>query len=202
MIVVGLTGNYGSGKSTVAGMFKQLGATTIDADEIVRQLLDEPEVIKEISDAFGEEMVSEGRVDKKRLADWVFRDAHARITLEDILHPLVFHRVKDRLAALSKENDHVAIIEATVIFERGYQGRFDRIITVYAVEETSHKRLKAKGVSDVDVSKRLATQLPADIKMRGSDFVIDNDQGLEKTREQVSAIYQTLLSSERKDGNN
>lgn len=202
MITVGLTGNYGSGKSTVAKMFAELGARTLDADEIVGNLLDEPDVIQEIVEAFGEEALSSGVVDRKFLAEWVFRDAHARVTLEDILHPLVFRRIDDELSRLSSESVCIVIVEAAVIFERGHQGRFDRLITVFASSEQLLDRLKAKGVSQEDARKRLATQLPADIKMRGSDFVIDNDKDVESTREQVCEIYQKLLSSERKDGNN
>ena len=89
-----------------------------------------------------------------------------------------------------------------MIFERGHQGRFDRIITVYTSVETALERLKAKGVSEKDSTRRLATQLPVEIKMRGSDFIIDNDKDIENTREQVRSIYQTLLASERIDGNN
>jgi dephospho-CoA kinase len=202
MIVVGLTGNYGSGKSTVAGMFGDLGAKTLDADDIVRQLFVEPDVIKEIIEAFGEEAVSGGVVDKKWLAEWVFRDSHARITLEDILHSRVFRRISEEISQLSPDGDLIVIVEASVIFERGHQGRFDRIITVFTSVETALKRLKAKGVSEEDSIKRLAIQLPVEIKMRGSDFIIDNDKGIENTREQVRMLYQTLLSSERKDGNN
>ena len=202
MTIVGLTGNYGSGKSTVAGMFGDLGARTLDADEIVRRLLVEPDVIKEIVEAFGEEAVSGGVVDKKWLAEWVFRDPHARITLEDILHSRVFRRISEEISQLSPDGACIVIVEASVIFERGHQGKFDRIITVFSSVETALERLKAKGVSEEDSAKRLATQLPVEIKMRGSDFIIDNDKDIENTREQVRTIYQTLLSSERKDGNN
>ncbi|HMK61794.1 MAG TPA: dephospho-CoA kinase [Dissulfurispiraceae bacterium] len=202
MIVVGLTGNYGSGKSTVADMFRQLGARTLDADEIVHQLLDGPEVIKEIEEAFGEEIVAGGVVDRKRLAAWVFGDAHARITLEDILHPRVFQRIYQEAARYSSENERILIVEATVIFERGHQGKFEKIITVFVSEETALNRLMAKGVLEEDAKKRLSTQLPVEIKIRGSDFVIDNDRDIEQTRGQVRVIYQTLISLGRQDGNN
>ena len=202
MIVVGLTGNYGAGKSTVARMFRDLGATTIDTDEIVRRLLEEGEVIQEIREAFGEEAVSAGSVDKKWLAEWVFRDAHARVTLEDILHPRVFRKMEEELSGRSSEGECIAIVEATVIFERGHQGRFDKIVTVYAPEEITFDRLKEKGITEADARQRLVSQLPAEIKVRGSDFVIDNSKGIESTREQVRTIYQELLSSEKRNGNN
>jgi len=202
MIVVGLTGNYGAGKSTVARMFRGLGAMTIDTDEIVRRLLEETEVIQEIREAFGEEALAGGSVDKKWLAEWVFRDAHARVTLEDILHPRVFRKMQEELSAISCEGACIAIVEATVIFERGHQGRFDKIVTVYAPEEITFERLKEKGIAEADARQRLVSQLPAEIKMRGSDFVIDNSKGIESTREQVRTIYQELLSSEKRNGNN
>ncbi len=201
MIVVGLTGNYGSGKSTVAGMFRDLGATTIDTDEIVRELLQEAEVIEELKEAFGEHILSRGSVDRKRLADWVFSDAHARVTLEDILHPRVFLKIQDELSHISC-GDCIVIVEATVIFERGHQGKFDRIITVYAAEDAVLERLKAKGISAEDASRRFGSQLPAEIKVRGADFVVDNSNGIESTAEQVRTIYQELLSAEKRDGNN
>jgi dephospho-CoA kinase len=202
MIVVGLTGNYGAGKSTVSRMFRDLGAMTIDTDEIVRRLLEEGEVIQEIREAFGEEALSAGSVNKKWLAEWVFRDAHARVTLEDILHPRVFRKMEEELSGKSSEGGCIAIVEATVIFERGHQGRFDKIITVYAPEEITFDRLKDKGITEADARQRLVSQLPAEIKMRGSDFVIDNGKGIENTREQVRTIYQELLSSEKRNGNN
>lgn len=202
MIIVGLTGNYGSGKSTVAAMFGELGAKVIDTDAIVRRLLEQPEIVEEIKESFGEDSVVDGKVDKKMLAEWVFRDSHARITLENILHPMVFREVEKEAADVSSGADHVMIVEATVIFERGYQARFDRIITVYAPEETAMERLNKKGISEEEVAKRLKTQLPVEIKMRGSDFVIDNANGMERTKEQVRTIYQELLSQEKRHGNN
>jgi dephospho-CoA kinase len=202
MIVVGLTGNYGSGKSTVARMFSDLGATNIDTDVIVRNLLEEGDVIEEIRTAFGEEALSGGAVNKKWLSEWVFRDAHARVTLEDILHPRVFRKLEEELAGMSCERDHIVIVEATVVFERGHQGKFDKIVTVYAPEEITFERLKEKGVTEADARQRLSSQLPAEIKMRGSDFIIDNSRGIESTREQARTIYQELLSSEKRNGNN
>ncbi len=143
-----------------------------------------------------------GVVDRKWLAEWVFRDAHARITLEDILHSRVFRRISEEISQIPFDSDCIVIVEASVIFERGHQGRFDRIITVYTSVETELERLRAKGVSEEDSARRLATQLPVEIKMRGSDYIIDNDKDIENTRDQVRSIYQTLLSSERQDGNN
>ncbi len=202
MIVVGLTGNYGSGKSTVARMFTDLGALTMDTDDIVRELLSEPAVIEEIEQAFGMDAVKCGIVDKRWLAAKVFKDASSRLSLENLIHPLVFERINRELAVINTAEEKVVIIEAPVIFERGHQSKFDKIITVYVPETVNIQRLKEKDISEADAELRLRSQLPVEIKMRGSDFVIDNSKDLKDTREQVRTVYQELLSGERKHGNN
>jgi dephospho-CoA kinase len=202
MIVVGLTGNYGSGKSAVAGMFRDLGALTMDTDDIVRGLLSEPVVIEEIKQLFGEEAVVGGGVNKQWLAAKVFSDAFSRLALEDLIHPLVFEKLNQALRSINPEDKMVVIIEAPVIFERGHQSKFDKIITIYVPEAVNMQRLLDKDVSEADAAMRLRSQLPVEIKMRGSDFVIDNSKDLQGTREQVRMVYQELLSGERKHGNN
>jgi|WetSurMetagenome_2_1015567.scaffolds.fasta_scaffold00320_12 dephospho-CoA kinase len=202
MTVVGLTGNYGSGKSAVAGMFRALGAITMDTDDIVRSLLEEPEVIRDIRRMFGEEVMENGAINRKRLADIVFNDPRLRLALEDILHPLVFERTDREISKLNCAGPCIVVIEAPVVFERGYQSRFDRIITVYTGEDVNMRRLLDKGISEADAVRRLGSQLPVEIKMRGSDFVIDNSGDIEGSREQVRAVYQDLLSGEKKHGNN
>jgi dephospho-CoA kinase len=202
MTVVGLTGNYGSGKSTVARMFKELGAPTIDTDVIVRELLDDPAVISEIGQRFGAEASDGNTLNKKWLADRVFRDPYLRIDLEDIIHPKVFDRIVRETSKLDAAGEVVVIVEAAVIFERGHQSKFDKIITVYVTKKTGMQRLLDKGVTEADATRRLESQLPVEIKIRGSDFVIDNSGDIENTREQARSVYQDLLSGEKKHANN
>lgn len=199
MVVVGLTGNYGMGKSRVALMFKEAGAVTIDTDAVVRELLGEPAVIDEIKGVFGEDIAQENLINKERLADLVFQHPHLRVSLEDILHPEVFKRIDEELAMLSNNTSAavpiVVIIEAPLIFERGYQDRFDKIITVFTSEEVAISRLKKKGIGEGDVRRRIESQLPIGVKIARSDFTIDNNGDLENTKRQVEAIYQTLVPS-------
>ena len=199
MLVVGLTGNYGMGKSRVALMFKEAGAVTIDTDAVVRELLGEPAVIDEIKGVFGEDIAQENLINKERLADLVFQHPHLRVSLEDILHPEVFKRIDEELAMLSNNTSAavpiVVIIEAPLIFERGYQDRFDKIITVFTSEEVAISRLKKKGIGEGDVRRRIESQLPIGVKITRSDFTIDNNGDLENTKRQVEAIYQTLVPS-------
>lgn len=191
MTLIGLTGNYGMGKSTVARMFKELGAFVIDTDDIVCELLKDPALIYEIKKAFGEDIAEGGEINKRVLAEIVFEHPHLRISLENILHPGVFKKIDEEIAKITYTSA-IVIIEAPVIFERGYQNRFDKIITVYTSEEIAINRLKEKGISEDDARKRLKSQFPIEMKVKKSDFAIDNSKDIENTRRQVKEIYSKL----------
>lgn len=210
MIIVGLTGNYGMGKSTVAKIFNELGAIIIDSDEIVRDLLNNTLVIQEIKRVFGDEVIKrevdalgqqKEKIDKKNLAHIVFNNPFLRKALEDILHPIVFKRIEEETAKI-KDPAAIVIIEVPVLFERGYQNRFDKIITVFTSEDIALKRLKEKGITEEDAISRMKNQFPVEMKIKRSDFIIDNNIDIEYTRRQVEEIYMKLVSEVRKSGYN
>jgi len=196
MVIVGLTGNYGMGKSTAARMFRELGAIVIDTDDIVRELLKDVSVIDEIKNAFGSEIIVDGSVDKKMLADAVFERSDFRISLENILHPKVFDKINEfiRNSELMNHNPKLFVIEAPVIFERGYQNRFDRIVTVFTSDEVAISRLGEKGISEDNARKRLKSQFPIEMKISKSDYTIDNGKDIENTRRQVEETYRILMA--------
>lgn len=195
MIVVGLTGNYGMGKSTVSKMFGELGAVTINTDIIVGELLKDPGVINEIKNAIGEDIAEGGSINKKMLADIVFESPSLRICLEDILHPRVFNKIDEKLSELSQTcSEAVVIIETPLLYERNYQNRFERIITVYTSFETAVQNLLRKGVPEESALKRLNSQFPIEMKMSLADYRIDNNDGLDATRDQVAYIYRELAA--------
>lgn len=200
---VGLTGNFGMGKSTVTAMFRQLGALTISADEIVARLLDDPDIVEKVRGLFGDTVVREGRIDRTMLAEIVFSSPSLRIALEDLLHPRVFSAVEDEVSRHSGGGTSVpVVVEAPVLFERGYQNRFDRIITVFTSEEVAIRRLKLRGISEAEALKRLGSQLSIEKKKAGSDYLIDNNGQERETREQVMRIYDDLLRMGRLHGHN
>lgn len=203
MIIVGLTGNFGMGKSTVSSIFKELGAATIDTDEIVKKLLLHPDVIEEIKKAFGDDVVVNNSINKKLLSELVFDNPYLRISLEDILHSRVFKIIDFEIHKLAVTNDKkILIIEAPVLFERGYQNKFDIIITVFTTEDIATERLKKKGFTEEEVKKRLASQFPIEMKVAKSDFSIDNSKTIEHTKDQVIFIYQQLMLMEKINRNN
>jgi len=193
MLLVGLTGNYGMGKSTVLKMFGALGAITYDADELVASLLREEEVLKKIRGLFGERVFrGDGSLDKKKVADIIFSDEISRRSLEDILHPLVFEKIK-LLLEQEGEKGRIAVIETPLLFERNYEEQFQRIITVTAKQEKALERLEKSGATREAALQRIHSQLPVEEKISRSDYTIHNNGTKEETALQVKNIYKKLL---------
>ncbi len=192
MLLTGLTGNYGMGKSTVLRIFEKLGAVTRDSDEIVRTVLEEEGVLKRIRRLLGDGVFyKNGRLSKKKVARVIFEDDALRQSLENIIHPLVFEKVQS-LAEGLKGTEKVVVIEVPLLFEREYGNRFDRTITVYTEEEVALYRLVKQGIRRPEAIARLKSQLPIKEKMKRADFVIDNNGTFQETTEQARRIYEKL----------
>jgi dephospho-CoA kinase len=193
MLKVGLTGNYGMGKSSVTGMFKKLGAVTLDSDEIVAELLREEPVVAQIIGLIGVEAMSpDGTLNKKYIAERVFQHVTLRRRLEAVLHPLVFERV-DAFIKKHRGRNKVVIIEVPLLFEGGYERQFDRTITVHANQKTILSRLKKEGVSRKDAFARLKTQLDIRSKMQRADYCINNNGTKRESEVQVRKIFRILV---------
>lgn len=165
----------------------------MDADEVVGKLLERKSVLKRIKKVFGGRVFGRGeRLIREKVSDIIFKDSALRHSLEDILHPLVFREI-DRLL---KGKKGIAVVEAPVLFERGYEKRFNKTITVYTDEETALRRLQAGGMKKGAALERLAAQMPIKDKIKRSDYKIDNSQGMEETEKQVKRIYKRLLMIE------
>jgi dephospho-CoA kinase len=200
-VVVGLTGNYGMGKSTVLSMFRKFGVITLDSDKIVESLLLEKDVHEKIRELLGDEVFdNSGSLDKKKIADLVFKNSKLRNFLEEILHPLIFKKIKDFIDKIN-EKDKVVVVEVPLLYERGYKDRFDRAITVHTKEAVALDRLEKNGVNKDEAILRLRAQLPIEEKVKQADFVIDNNGTTEETMAQVEMVYKKLLR-EVEDGDN
>lgn len=190
MPVVALTGNYGMGKSTVAGLFKEIGAVTFDLDDVVDELLREESVIEGIKGFLGNGILTEKGIDRAEVARIVFSDNDKRESLERLLHPIVMERMRDFLRKTDKRR--VIIVEIPLLFEKGFESEFDRVITVYTDIETALRRLEDKGIRRDEALRRLQAQMPIDEKIRRSDFVIDNGGSIDETKKQVFEIYEKI----------
>ncbi|MFN3479361.1 MAG: dephospho-CoA kinase [Thermodesulfovibrionales bacterium] len=190
MPVIGLTGNYGMGKSTVAGLFREAGAVTLDLDDIVDELLNEDDVIARIIEILGDSVLSGKKLNRPKIAEIIFTEREKRELLEGLLHPLVIGRMKDFLKKMDK--DKVIIIEIPLLFERQYEGEFDKTITVYTDKDIALKRLESKGIKREDALMRLQAQMPIEEKIKRSDFSINNNGTIDETRQQVLDILEKI----------
>ena len=206
MLRVGLTGGLGSGKSTVVGMFAELGAAVISADQLGRQLMQPGEpVYAAIVKTFGSGVVcSDGSLDRKKLAELAFQHNQAN-ALNHIVHPAVVAAEEEWMRGVfAAEPRRVAIVESALIFEvekwgtaPGWVQRFDKLILVTVPDEVKIARFVARmgahGGAQADARARLAAQIPDREKAGRCDYVIDNTGSLEATRAVVEKIYGELL---------
>ncbi|HEX4823871.1 MAG TPA: dephospho-CoA kinase [Candidatus Polarisedimenticolaceae bacterium] len=184
MLRVGLTGGLASGKSTVAAMFRELGATHVDADAIAHQLLAPGgRGVAAVTARFG-------TVDRGRLGAIVFRDDAARADLNAILHPLIREEIVRATSTLP--GTAVALIDAALLVETGMYRGYDALVVVSCRPETQMARAVARGMSEADARARLAAQAPLETKTAVADFVIDTETTLDRTAEQVRAVWEKL----------
>jgi len=194
--IIGVTGTIGSGKSTVGNLLAGLGVPIIDTDTLVHELLSEDTPARQaVITRFGPAIVSNdgtGAVDRARLGKIVFADDLARKDLEAIVHPAVIREYRRRVNDLLGHSA-VAIL-VPLLFEAGVEGEFDEVWTVIANEDVLRSRLQSRdSLSEEEVDKRLAAQLPQSEKASRSTRTIDNSGGIENTRQQVQ-LYLNLAS--------
>ena len=195
MISVGLTGGIGSGKTTVGAMFVELGCRLIDSDEITHELLsDDGGVCEAVVREFGTDVLGDDRrIDRKKLGAIVFDDPERRRALTDILHPVIFVRQQAFLEKCAQEDSGcIAIVDAALMVETGNARRFDKLVVVRCTEEQQIERLRERGLSDEDITARVAAQMSMDEKAGYADYVIDNSGTVEETLRQVEEIYARL----------
>ncbi len=199
MRVFGLTGGIGTGKSTVARMFRREGLAVVDADRIAREVTAPGRPACEaIVRRFGREiLLSGGRIDRRKLGDIVFSDAGKRAELEAIIHPEIARGIAAELHRLESEGHRIAIVEAALIHETGRRARFEAVIAVRCDRDLQMRRMVERdGISEEQVLQRIASQMDTDEKARASDHVIDNSGDLASTRAQVRALAALLKSGD------
>jgi dephospho-CoA kinase len=200
MIIVGLTGSVGTGKSTVAKFFGELGAYVIDWDELARGVIrPHLKAWKEIVEYFGEGVLSADlTINRQKLANIVFSDKEKLAKLNQIVHPEVFEE-DERITNDIKSRDPNALVikDIPLLFELTRPLFVDKIIVVSASERTQSRRLEEKGISRGDAQRRIKSQLPLEGKIKSADFVINNDGSLKETKRQVEEIYSLLRKGEQ-----
>ena len=197
MLVVGLTGNIASGKSTVAQLLLEHGARLIDSDVLARRAV-EPGThgLERIVERWGSSVLqADGALDRAALRRVVFSNRTELEALNAIVHPEVERLRQHALSSARKESVQVAVCDIPLLFEAGLEKSVDRIVLVDAPADVRLARLvEHRHISDDEAQSMMASQLPAESKRSRADFVIDNDDTIEALRERVDALWSSLTA--------
>jgi len=188
---IGITGGIASGKSLVTDYLKSLGAKVICADEITHELyLPNEEGTKAIAKEFGEEYIDENGVDRKKLGMLVFGDRERLSKLNELIHPLVFSEIENRIG----EEDDVVFFDAALLIESGMHKGMDEVWLVVTNLYERIKRLKIRdNLDDETIDRIIGSQMDDIEKSRVADRIIDNSFTREETLRQVKRIYEKIL---------
>ena len=192
-LVIGLTGNIATGKSTVAGMLRALGANIIDADQLARQAVRPGQpALAQIVETFGHEMLlPSGELDRTKLGRLVFGDPDKLRQLEAIIHPVVREAIQQALD--TQPDNSVVVLEVIKLFESSWARQCDQVWVTYCPPDAQIARLvSTRGLSVEEARLRVAAQPPQADKIAKADVLIDTSQGLNYTRQQVFAAWEAL----------
>lgn len=193
MIVLGLTGSIGMGKSTVAAMFAEEGAPAFSSDAAVHALYDSGGAAVAPIEAAFPGVTVDGAIDRTRLAARVLNNTEARQHLEAIVHPLVARAQADFLATNRNAGTAVAVLDIPLLFETGAENRVEKTVVVSAPPHIQRARVLARpNMTEEKFASILAAQMPDSKKRARADFVIDTSGTLEETRAQVRAVLDAL----------
>lgn len=195
MLKIAITGGAGSGKSTVARMFRELGAEVLDADAAARQAVAVGRPAwRELRRFLGPECFQpDGELNRARVARLVFSDPQARRRLNAIVHPRVARELKKRCRELERQGARLVLVEAPLLYEAGLEAAYDRVIVVEVDPQDQVRRLQERdGRGALEISGILQAQAPLAEKAARADYVVDNRGSVNDTRSQVAAIWREL----------
>lgn len=192
MLVVGLTGGIGSGKSHVARYFASLGARVMDADQLARDVVERgTDGFDEIVSAFGDSILRDGDLDRHTLAEIIFSDKDAKRRLEEIIHPRVRRAFEESVNNLKE--DEVLIYEIPLLAEAGAAERFDFVITVESEIELRRERLRNRGMHPSQIEARMQAQASAEERIAVANYVILNNSSEDFLLREVEHLWEDVL---------
>ncbi len=200
MLRVALTGGIGSGKSLVGEILEQLGALVIDSDQLAREVIERGSPgYEEVVTAFGDSILSEGQIDRSKLAAVVFNESDLRKKLESIIHPLV-REAAEKLAR-KLPSGAILINQIPLLVESDGAKRFDYVVTVSADEEIRRERLRLRGLKDYEITQRMAAQVSDSEREKIANYIIRNNGSIDElTRAVEELMASELLPRAQKQG--
>lgn len=195
---IGLTGSVATGKSTVSNLIQQAGIPLVDADIAARKVV-EPgtEGLKEIVAYFGEEiLLADGTLDRAKLGEIIFKDKEKREKLNEITHPRVKDYMLEARERFFRAGEELVFFDIPLLFESHLESLVDQIVVVWTTPETELKRLMERNnLTKEEALRRIESQMGIDEKARKADFVIDNNESLEKTQKQVYTFIERFVKN-------
>lgn len=193
---IAVTGGLASGKSSVCRFLQELGAYTVSADEIVHHLLSpHTELGKQIAEIFERDIAGNVHFDRKKIAEYAFRDPIKLRKLEQLLHPAVLREIENRYQKILTHNPPpLFVVEIPLLFEISAEEWFDHVVVVIAPESVARQRFTSQGHTDEQFLLRTTRQLPLEEKQRRADFVLYNDGSFDHLKKQVKTLFQTLIA--------
>jgi len=192
-LVIGLTGGFGVGKSSVAQQFKNLGAEVIDADEIAHSAMKKRSLIFDAIIELFEEALHPGgkKMDREKIAEIVFADSKKRKELEAIIHPYVLKKIKEKIEASERR---VILVEVPLLFEAGFETLCDKVVVVTCNATVKMKRLKNKRFTEQEVRARERAQMAEALKAQKGNFIIDNSKSIYQTQRETERLWYKFVS--------
>lgn len=199
MLIVALTGGIGAGKSLVSRFFSDLGAKVADADQFARVAIERgSNGFDAVVAEFGDGILKNGDIDRRALAEIIFKDSSAKKKLEAIVHPIVRALFEDLVAHLHSQE--ILIYEIPLLVESKAIERFDAVITVEADLNLRQSRLRERGLGNSEIASRIASQATPEERIAVADFVLENNASPDQLLRQVEHLWENILPTlERKN---
>ncbi len=200
MLRVALTGGIGSGKSLVGEILEELGALVIDSDQLAREVIERGSPgYEEVITTFGDSILSEGQIDRAKLAAVIFKEKDLRKKLESIIHPLV-REAAEKLAR-NLPSGAILVNQIPLLVESDGAKRFDYVITVSADEEIRRERLRLRGLKDYEITERMAAQVADLVREKIANYILRNDGSIDElTRAVEELMANELLPRAQRQG--
>lgn len=187
MLILGLTGNIGCGKSSLSEIFSEKDINIVDADIIARQIYDDEELLKKVYDTFGTDIKNDdGSLNRKALGRIVFNDDEKLIELNKLTHPIIRQNVSNQIDNYKKQNKKIVILDAALLVESDYLNFVDKLLVVTCNEDIQIKRIKNRdNCSTEEALSRIRSQMSQEDKVKYADYIIDNSGTIDELRKKA-----------------
>jgi dephospho-CoA kinase len=192
MILIGITGVVGSGKTTVSDILRKKGIEVIDLDKTAKDVAEREDVRSSIKEAFGSSYVTEDNIAVERIRELVFKDKEKLKTLESIIHPKVRDEMYDRIQEFEEKGAKAVMIDAPLLYETGLYKKVNKVVVVSTNAPATKERLKKRGMDEDDIDKRTAIQIPLNEKEAMADLVIYNNGTIEELKRKVDDLLSRI----------